>query len=107
MLESSGQLSTGTTTMPRKAAVNPSIRLNTALPPEIAMKLQLFLFSEVEGRVPQGAYQEFLTARIQEFFGGKILDLSEWTGQPPCTNLVKGNQQTIELLTALLKGESK
>jgi hypothetical protein len=44
------------------------IKLTTTLPEDIRAKLDLYLYSEVEGRVPKGAYQQFFIERIQEFF---------------------------------------
>lgn len=38
------------------------------LPESIRAKLDLLLFSEVEGRVPHGSYQRFIIERIKEFF---------------------------------------
>ena len=52
-------------------------RLETSLPEDIRAKLDLHLYSEVEGRVPFGAYQRFLIERIQEFFAQKRKYLSE------------------------------
>jgi hypothetical protein len=54
--------------MPRKAAIVPNRHLHTTLPEHLAARLELFLWSEVEGKVPQGAYQAFISARIVEFF---------------------------------------
>jgi hypothetical protein len=93
--------------MSRKASPTPALSIHLHLPAEIGTRLQLYLFSEVEGKVPYGAYQAFVTARLQEFFSGRLLDLAPWTGQPECANLVRGNQATIELLTALLEGDRK
>jgi hypothetical protein len=54
--------------MPRKPNIIPSIRLGTTIPEDLRAKLDLYLFSEIEGRVPQGAYQRFICERIREFF---------------------------------------
>lgn len=43
-------------------------KLTLMLPEDIRAKLDLLLFSEVEGRVPKGAYQRFFIERINEFF---------------------------------------
>lgn len=53
------------------------IRLHTTLPEDIRAKLDLHLYSEVEGRVPFGAYQKFILERIAEFFGGERTCLNE------------------------------
>jgi hypothetical protein len=60
------------------------------------------LFSQVEGRVPKGAYKEFFCARIVEYFEARILDIAPWTGMPPLSNLVKGSPASIEKLKELL-----
>lgn len=44
------------------------IRLSTTIPEDVRAKLDLYLYSEVEGRVPFGAYQKFIVERTQEFF---------------------------------------
>lgn len=43
-------------------------KLTMALPEDIRAKLDLHLWSDVEGRVPKGAYQKFFLERINEFF---------------------------------------
>lgn len=43
-------------------------KLTTYLPEDLRAKLDLYLFSPVEGRVPHGAYTKFLAERVQEFF---------------------------------------
>lgn len=59
------------------------IKLTTTLPEDIRAKLDLHLYSDVEGRVPNGAIQKFLIARIQEFFGEPDLSTSEITEDLP------------------------
>lgn len=43
-------------------------KLTLHLPEDVAIRLDLYLHSEVLGKVPQGAYQAFFTERIEEFF---------------------------------------
>ena len=62
--------------MPRPAAITPNKSLHTTLNADLAAKLDLLLYSEVEQRVPKGAYQEFLQARIQEYFSTRRIDLA-------------------------------
>lgn len=52
--------------MPRPRAAIPRRLLNLALPEDLRARLDLHLYSEVEGRVPQGAYQEFFSRLIRE-----------------------------------------
>lgn len=54
--------------MPRAPNINRPISLHTTIPEDLWTKLTLYLYSEVEGRVPKGAYQSFITERIREFF---------------------------------------
>lgn len=44
------------------------VQLTTTLPEDLRAKLDLHLYSTVEGRVPHGAYSRFLAERIREFF---------------------------------------
>lgn len=43
-------------------------KLTLMLPEDIRAKLDLHLYSTVEGRVPFGAYQRFFIERITEYF---------------------------------------
>ena len=88
--------------MPRPKSLIPGVRLETVLPEDLYAKLKIFLWSEVEGRVPQGKYQEFFCARLREFFDGKRLDLAEWTGMPEETYFVSGSAESIALLEHVL-----
>ena len=47
------------------------IRLHTTLPEDLWLKLTTYLYSESEGRVPVGAYQQFICDRIREYFTRK------------------------------------
>lgn len=43
------------------------VKLTTYLPEDLRAKLDLHLFSTVEGRVPHGAYSKFLIERVRDF----------------------------------------
>jgi hypothetical protein len=45
-----------------------TIYKNIALPEDLVAKLELELFSEVEGRIPFGAQQEFFVKLLREHF---------------------------------------
>lgn len=47
------------------------VQLTTNIPEDLRAKLDLHLFSQLEGRVPHGAYSRFLAERIREFFEPK------------------------------------
>ena len=88
--------------MARRPALVPNTPLNTRISPDLRVKMDLLLFSTLEGRVPKGAYQTFLEARIREFFELKALDLAPYTGQPQGTFIVRGQPVVIEALEATL-----
>lgn len=88
--------------MPKRPNTDRPRTLNTTLPESLLGRLELFLFSEIEGRVPHGAYAGFLTERIREFFSNRPLDLAAWTGAAPGAYVVSGTPETIEALTVLL-----
>lgn len=89
--------------MPRKPAVTPNKSLHTTLPASLAARLDLFLWSEVEGRIPRSAYQDFISARINEFFDLRSLDIGPMIGVDfPC--IIKGSAITLHQLTQHLKG---
>ena len=83
--------------MPRPRNAVPSVKINTALPAEVAGKLAIHLASEVEGKVPFSAYQKFFVARITEFFDWGTLDLAPYLAVPAGT-IIRAPKPTIELL---------
>ena len=91
--------------MSRRPNTIPSIMLNVALPQPTHTRLTLHLFSEVEGRVPLGAYQRFFCERIDEFFSNGQLDLAPWAGTDPGAFVVSGSPETLIVLAKALKGE--
>jgi hypothetical protein len=58
--------------MPRTPNITRPSKLTLHLPEDIRAKLDLYLFSEIEGRIPYAAYQKFLIERINEFFTGGV-----------------------------------
>lgn len=57
--------------MPRPRNIVRQLPLNVHLPEDIRTRLDLHLFSELEGRVPMGAYQRFLTQLLSDYFNRK------------------------------------
>ena len=55
----------------RKPNILRPISLHTTLPEDIWLKLSTHLYSQVEGRVPKGAYHAFIIERIAEYFTTK------------------------------------
>jgi hypothetical protein len=54
--------------MPRPKKTIRTIFKNIALPEDLVARLELELYSDVEGRVPFGAQQEFFTKLLREHF---------------------------------------
>ena len=82
----------------RRPNVEPSIATNLHLPETVRTRLDLLLFSDLEGRVPKGAYQRFFLERLQEFFTTKSADLSTGLGLAPGSCIVKGNPEALLFL---------
>ena len=89
----------------RRPNIEPSIATNLHLPQSVRDRLDLILFSEVEGRVPKGAYQKFFLERLQEFFAFKTADLSAQLDLPPGYGVVKAHPAAIIALWAHLTKE--
>ncbi len=90
--------------MPKPANPTPSRSINLHLPADLAMKVSLHLFSELDGRVPQGAYARFFIPLIKQYFAAAHLDLAEWTGAEPGECMVHGDERVIKLLNDILIG---
>ena len=54
--------------MPRPKQTIPSAFRNIALPQPLADKIDVYLYSEVEGRVPVGAYKAFFANLASQYF---------------------------------------
>lgn len=63
--------------MPRRPELDRPSPVEISLPESVRVRLDLHLFSDLEGRVPQGAYKRFFVERLREFFEWKRLDLGE------------------------------
>ena len=68
--------------MPRPRKAIPSVEKNVCLPSDIVAMVDLMLFSELEGRVPFGAWQKYLESLIRA-------DLAKRT--PPAPDETGGN----------------
>ena len=54
--------------MPRPLKADRPVEKTISLPTSIAARIDLELYSELEGKVPHGAWQRFLVALISEHF---------------------------------------
>jgi threonine synthase len=57
--------------MPRPKQTVPSATRNIALPQPLADKLDLELYSELEGRIPTGAYKSFFSNLLEQYFAAQ------------------------------------
>ena len=78
------------------AAIIRPIKLTTTFPEDVRSQLDIYLYSEVERRVPKGAYQAFLVDRIRKFFLNRQLQL-------PTGEWIEGSPEAIEYLEEVLK----
>ena len=92
--------------MPRKPAIVPNTHIHTTLPPNLATKLELHLYSELEERVPRGAMQAFLVARIAEYFDRTTVDLAPYMNTLPNEVVISGHPHSVDKLIHHLKGGS-
>lgn len=79
--------------------------LTLKLPEDVRGRLDLYLFSEVEQRIPVGAYQSFFLSRIREFFGWKREDLARFGF--PDGYFISGPREMVESVIQRLEGEKK
>ena len=99
-------LLTGTIMSRHPNPVPPKL-LNLSLPEDIHATLTLHLYSDLEGRVPHGAYSKFFVERIRSFFSTRELDLAPWANIEEGAAIISGPPETIALLRQLLRGEIK
>lgn len=81
----------------------PSKPLNVALPLPLLVKLSSHLYSDLEGRVPHGAYSRFMIDLLQVHFAEQPLDLAPYVGSAPGTLQVTGTPEAIAALARRLE----
>lgn len=88
--------------MARRPNPVPSEQLNLALPLPVYTQLTTHLWSDLEQRVPHGAYSRFITDLLRLYFTEKRLDLAPYVGSEPGALIVNGSPQAIERLKSAL-----
>lgn len=82
--------------MGRRFNIVRPVKLHTHIPEDLRAKLDLHLYSELEGRIPIGAYARFFEQLLKDYFSRKTLALKD--------NLqVSGSPEAIEHLKLLLQ----
>ena len=85
--------------MPREYQVDRPTKITLKLPESVRDRLYLFLYSEVEERIPQGAIQEFFMAQIREYFDHRSIDLATLVpGVPSGVFAVSGTAASLKVL---------
>ena len=54
--------------MARPKKTTRTIFKNIGIPEDLVARLELHLYSDLEGRIPQGAQQEFFTKLLRDYF---------------------------------------
>lgn len=62
--------------MARPANILRPVHLHTTIPEDLRARMDLHLYSEVEKRVPMGAYQQFICGLVKDFFDGQPKKIS-------------------------------
>ena len=88
--------------MARTPSLERSQSLHLKLKEDVLARVDVALYSELERRVPHGAYQKFFTSLVLKFFSDKKLDLAPFTGKLPGIDVVQGPEHAIEQLRYLL-----
>lgn len=89
--------------MPRHKSLNPSASLNVHFESSLKAKLDALLYSELEERVPHGAYQRFFNLFLTQALLHKALDLAPFIGTNPGEAIVRGDPGAIERLKTHLE----
>lgn len=85
--------------MTRRKDITPMTQLELAIPQTWRARLDLYLYSELEGRIPKGAYKSFFLARLVEFFTFRRVDLSPWGVE----GSISGSPETITKVLTILE----
>ena len=56
--------------MARPKKTTPTVTIKACLPEDLAAKVKLLCYSEVEGKIPQGALQEFFVEALTNYIKG-------------------------------------
>ena len=72
--------------------------LTTSIPEDVYGRISLYLWSDLEQRIPHGAFSRFITDRAREFFTLSQIDLAPYLGSMPGACVVSGTPETIEHL---------
>lgn len=58
--------------MPKPKKTLRSVQMNIAMPEDLAAKIQLELYSDLEGKIPFGAQSEFFAMLVRDYFSTTV-----------------------------------
>ena len=90
--------------MPRPKSLVPTAALNVHLDAGLKAKLDQTLYSELEERVPHGAYQKFFNLTLTQALTFARLDLAPF-GTDPGVAVVRGPADVVNALRGYLEGK--
>ena len=91
--------------MGRPKLVEPTERVHFHMPQGLYARIALSLHSEVEGRVPYGAWGNLVNPLLKDHLEHSTLDLAPYLGKPTGAFLVKGHPTVLASLEQKLKGQ--
>jgi len=89
--------------MGKRPNLIPSQQLNVALPMPLYVQLSAHLYSDLEGRVPHGAFSRFLVDLLRARFTEQYLDLAPYVDSPAGAFQVAGSPEAIAALKRRLE----
>ena len=87
----------------RPPSPNPAIPLEVSLDPGLRARLDLLLYSEVEQRVPRGAYKRFFESLLVAALDWTQFDLSPYAGTLPGELTLRARPEVVAKLRSLLE----
>ena len=69
--------------MARPSKTIRTVYFNIGLPEDLAAKVKLRLYSELEGKIPHGAQQDFFTQLVREHFNAPATATATATAESP------------------------
>ena len=78
-------------------------QINLQLDEALMARVDLALWSPLEGKVPKGSYQRFFNDLLRRAFEQIDLDLGPYTGSLPGEQVVRGTTSSIEALRQTLE----
>lgn len=88
----------------RPPSIQRSRPLTVHLDETLLARVDILLFSELEGRVPKGAYQRLFNTLISRWLEHRELDLAPYLGTLPGERVIQGHPETLAALNQQMVG---